>query len=90
MIDEPLTPDSPSVDAAAGVEDSEPEPMAFPPPGPPVLVSEIGLALSASVARPAQLGKRSTAPAVDGVTPRDTAAVTPTMTAVAAASAIAH
>ena len=45
MIDEALTPDSPSVDAAAGVEDSEAEPMAFPPPGPPVLVSEIGIGI---------------------------------------------
>ena len=45
MIDEPLTPASPSVDAAAGVEDSEPGPLAFPPPGPPVLVSEIGIGI---------------------------------------------
>ena len=45
MIDEPLTPDSPSVDAAAGVEDSEPDSLAFPPPGPPVLVSEIGIGI---------------------------------------------
>ena len=45
MIDEPLTPDSPSVDAAAGVEDSEPDPLAFPPPGPPVLVSDSGIGI---------------------------------------------
>ena len=45
MIDEPLTAASPSVDAVAGVEDSEPDPPAFPPPGPPVLVSEIGIGI---------------------------------------------
>ena len=45
MIDEPLTADTPSVDAAAGVEDSEPDPLAFPPPGPPVLVSDSGIGI---------------------------------------------
>ena len=45
MTDEPLAADGTSVDAAAGVEDAEPDPLAFPPPGPPVLVSEIGIGI---------------------------------------------
>ena len=45
MIDEPLAADGTSVDAAAGVEDPEADPLAFPPPGPPVLVSDSGIGI---------------------------------------------
>ena len=45
MTDEPPTADSRSVDAAANLEDSEPDSQSFPPPGPPVLVSEIGIGI---------------------------------------------
>ena len=45
MIDEPIAADGPSVDAASGVENSEPDSVTFPPPGPPVLVSETGIGI---------------------------------------------
>ncbi len=45
MIDESPTADSRSVDATAGVTDSEPESLSFPPPGPPELVSDSGIGI---------------------------------------------